>query len=131
MAISVAILVYPDVDVLDITGPLGILSMSTLRNAFSFTIIADTELTPTCSHMRIPRDMSVDYAHTVLSTFDVLLVPGGSWSSISGIAQDPTTPEISLHQSIYRLTSKETAAKDAVLGMLWRNDASYGGCVGG
>ncbi|CRG84819.1 hypothetical protein PISL3812_02009 [Talaromyces islandicus] len=97
MPISVAILVYPDADILDITGPLGIFSTSTLHDAFSFTIIAHAETTQTCSHIRIPRDMSLDHARfdpTVLSGFDVLLVPGGSLESLEGIAQDAESPEV-------------------------------------
>lgn len=98
MTISVAILVYPDADILDITGPLGILSTSTLPdNAFTFTIVAQHELTQTCSHMRIPRDMSLDHAllqQNILSSFDVLLVPGGSLESLTGIAQDAESAEV-------------------------------------
>ncbi|QKX55780.1 uncharacterized protein TRUGW13939_02878 [Talaromyces rugulosus] len=97
MTISVAILVYPDSDILDIAGPLGILSTSTLHdNAFSFTILAQHELTKTCSHMRIPRDMSLDHARqdNILSSFDVLLVPGGSLEGLTGIAQDAESAEV-------------------------------------
>lgn len=110
MTISVAILVYADADILDITGPLGIFSTSTLPdNAFTFTILAQHELTQTCSHMRIPRDMSLDHAleHSVLSGFDVLLVPGGSLESLTGIAQDAASPEVRFVKAFFAAEQKQ------------------------
>jgi transcriptional regulator GlxA family with amidase domain len=94
MPISVAVLLYNDADLLDFGGPVAILTSSVLNDAFSFTVIAQSETTQTCSHVRIPRDMSIEEAHENLPKFDILLVPGASISGSLAVAQDSESPEV-------------------------------------
>ncbi|KAH8705648.1 class I glutamine amidotransferase-like protein [Talaromyces proteolyticus] len=94
MPISVAILIYKDVDILDFAGPLGILSSSVLNGAFSFTIIAQSEVTQTCCHVRVPRDVSIEEAHENLHNFHILLVPGASIEGSVAIARNADSPEL-------------------------------------
>lgn len=115
MPISVAILVYQDADPLDFGGPLGILSSSVLKDAFSFTIIAQQELTTTCAHLRVPRDMSIDEAHRKLSQFDILLVPGGSVDSLAALAQNTDSPEVNFVKAFSQQSDRPSGSRQRTI----------------
>jgi putative intracellular protease/amidase len=75
---------FDGVDVLDFAGPLEIFSHASFSEAsghgppvFNVDFIAQSEIIPTSSQLRVIRDLSIDDATGKVDMYDVLLVPGG------------------------------------------------------
>ncbi|KAE9365220.1 class I glutamine amidotransferase-like protein [Stipitochalara longipes BDJ] len=74
--------VHPDLDTLDFTGPLEVLShaahlTSPPTPAFTHTITSLTDLTTTNQKLRFQRDIPFSSAYSTLADYDILVIPGG------------------------------------------------------
>jgi len=90
---------HPDLDTLDFTGPLEILSSATFPlspgsssapvNAFESTITAGSEYITTHHNLTVKRHISVPEAYASLADYDVLLIPGGASPSVLSGKTEP------------------------------------------
>ena len=83
---------HPILDTLDFAGPLEILSHakhSSSLPAFTHTITAVSELTTTGQGLTFQRNISIAEAHSRLTDFDILVVPGGG---TPGVLEGKTEP---------------------------------------
>jgi transcriptional regulator GlxA family with amidase domain len=78
---KVLIAAHPTFDTLDLVGPLETLShatnLSTSAPLFDITIAAITPITTSDQGLKVTRDISISEAHSKLSSYDVLVIPGG------------------------------------------------------
>src|ERR1700686_4127196 len=87
--------VHPDLDTLDFTGPLEILSHATHPSssaptpAFTHTITSVTPLTTTHQGLTFQRDIPMVLAHSTLASYDILVIPGGG---SPGVLEGKTEP---------------------------------------
>jgi transcriptional regulator GlxA family with amidase domain len=86
---------HPNLDTLDLTGPLEILSQATHRStslpkkAFTTTITSASELTTTGQGLTFQRNIPITDAHATLSDYDILVIPGGG---SPGVLEGKTEP---------------------------------------
>ncbi|EPQ62074.1 hypothetical protein BGT96224_2266 [Blumeria graminis f. sp. tritici 96224] len=86
--IRVLITMHPGIDTLDVTGPLEVLSLANkiinkdANHAFEFKFVSATKQTKTAQAISLQRNMNYKQAHARLSTFDILMVPGGGVEKI-------------------------------------------------
>jgi transcriptional regulator GlxA family with amidase domain len=102
--------VHPDLDTLDLTGPLEILSHATHVSsssaptpAFEHTITSVTPLTTTHQGLTFQRDIPIDLAHSTLASYDILVIPGGG---SPGVLEGKTEP-LDLIKAFAALPKKE------------------------
>ncbi|PMD14108.1 class I glutamine amidotransferase-like protein [Hyaloscypha hepaticicola] len=87
---KVLITVHPNLDTLDLTGPLEILSHATHPTttttppapAFNITITSASPLTTTGQGLTFQRHIPIPDVYSTLSTYDILIIPGGASSSV-------------------------------------------------
>lgn len=98
---------HPDLDTLDLTGPLEILSHavypSTDTKVFTPTITAVSEITTTNQTLKIKRDIPISEAYEKLEEYDVLMIPGGG---SPGVLEGKTEP-LELIKAFVDLPKKE------------------------
>ncbi|SZF00895.1 unnamed protein product [Blumeria hordei] len=86
--IRVLITMHPGIDTLDVTGPLEVLSLANkiinkdASHAFEFKFVSATKQTKTAQAISLQRNMNYKQAHARLTTFDILMVPGGGVEKI-------------------------------------------------
>ena len=86
---------HPDLDTLDLVGPLEILSHAVYSNTtprakvFANTITAVSEFTTTGQMLTFKRDIPISEAYAKLTDFDVLVIPGGG---SPGVLEGKTEP---------------------------------------
>ncbi|KAG4438338.1 hypothetical protein IFR05_006182 [Cadophora sp. M221] len=79
--------IHPNIDTLDFTGPLEVLSWASHGPisatsphpipVFTHTVTSLTPSTPTNQNISISRHIPISEAYDQLSTFDILIIPGG------------------------------------------------------
>ncbi|CZR62913.1 uncharacterized protein PAC_12810 [Phialocephala subalpina] len=98
---------HSDLDTLDLTGPLEILSHAvypgTKTKVFTPTITAVSEITTTNQTLKIQRDISISEAYEKLAEYDVLIIPGGG---SPGVLEGKTEP-LDLIKAFVSLPKKE------------------------
>lgn len=89
---DVGILLFPGVDLLDFTGPHGVLSHVSYNNnpispdhVFKIRFIAAHEEITASDPVTVKRHISIADARKELDDFDVLIVPGGPLPVVQGI----------------------------------------------
>ena len=89
---DVGILIFPGADLLDFTGPHGVLSHVSYNNnpvtpehVFKIQLIAATEEVTASDPITVKRHISIDDARKQLENFDILIVPGGPLPIIQGL----------------------------------------------
>jgi transcriptional regulator GlxA family with amidase domain len=93
--LKVLLAAHPNLDTLDLTGPLEILSHAThpstspLKKAFTTTITSASELTTTGQGLTFQRNIPITEADATLSDYDILVIPGGG---SPGVLEGKTEP---------------------------------------
>ncbi|PMD63788.1 class I glutamine amidotransferase-like protein [Hyaloscypha bicolor E] len=110
--------VHPDLDTLDFTGPLEILSHATHPSsssaptpAFTHTITSITPLTTTHQGLTFQRDIPMALAHSTLASYDILVIPGGG---SPGVLEGKTEP-LDLIEAFAALPKKEDGSVRVLL----------------
>lgn len=100
---KVAVLIFHGADILDFTGPMEILSHASRKKQpiFEITTIAGDETITTSSSAKIKADLLLPNAYPIISTFDILIVPGAAPSLVHKLTESDT-PEQTLIRAFAR-----------------------------
>ncbi|KAL8949781.1 MAG: hypothetical protein Q9222_004143 [Ikaeria aurantiellina] len=110
---EVGILLFQGADLLDFTGPHGVLSHVSYNNnpvspehVFRIRFIAAREEVTASDPVTIKRHMSITDARNELENFDVLIVPGGPLPIVQGVV-DANGPEYQFIKSYINESKNE------------------------
>jgi len=84
--------IHPLLDALDFIGPLEIFSHSKNEGgsqAFACTITSAHELTTSDQGVKFARDVDIKSAYSTLSSYDILIIPGGGTEQILEANSEP------------------------------------------
>ncbi|KAL8733166.1 MAG: hypothetical protein Q9181_003697 [Wetmoreana brouardii] len=109
----VGILVFQGADLLDFTGPHGVLSHVSYNNnpvspehVFDIKFIAAQEEVTASDPVTVKRHISISDARKSLESFDVLIVPGGPLPIVQGVV-DSNGPEYQFIKSFINESKNE------------------------
>ena len=92
---NIAILLYSGADILDVTGPIELLSHVTYNNsmvepvnAFKLQLVARTPTVLIGGCMTVTADKTIEEAIKHIDDFDILVVPGGYPNLVQGLASE-------------------------------------------
>ncbi|KUJ09296.1 class I glutamine amidotransferase-like protein [Mollisia scopiformis] len=109
---------HPNLDTLDLCGPLELLShahfpsTSSPQKAFLPTLTAVSDLITTDQGLKIHPDIPISTAYTTLSSYDILIIPGGG---SPGVLEGKTEP-LELIKAFFSLPKKERKDDDPLKG---------------
>lgn len=105
---KVAVLIFHGADILDFTGPIEVLSHVSQhkdrgndRPLFKITTIAREETVTTSCSAKIKADLLLSTAYPIISSFDILIVPGAAPTLINQLIEHDT-PEKDLVRAYAR-----------------------------
>jgi transcriptional regulator GlxA family with amidase domain len=119
---TVAILLFPFVDILDFTGPLEVFacarhaSYTSSSFAFKTTLIAVSSIVPANSRgcLSVSADMTIEEARQCIDDFDILVVPGADPEVMMQLGQSGGA-ELGFVEAFNRLPTRSTGGERILL----------------